>query len=140
MHKHKHDGQNGSVVVEFALVLPVLLMIVFGIIECSIALYDKTVITNASREAARAGIVLRSPKLSTSDIKKVATDYCGSNLISFGADPSLQVNVTTVGGAAFGTPLTVTVAYDYQGLALGSPLSALSSPITLSATTIMNNE
>ena len=45
---------RGSVVVEFALIFPLLLFIVFSIIECSLALYDKAVITNASREAARA--------------------------------------------------------------------------------------
>jgi len=136
----QQTSQSGSVAVEFALVLPLLLIIVFGIVEYSIALYDKTIITNASREAARAGIVLRSPKFSSDEIKKVATDYCTSNLITFGAATSPTVDITSSGGAAFGTPLTVTVAYVYQGLGLGSLLSSLSSPITLSATTIMNNE
>lgn len=137
---HRYNGQSGSVAVEFALVLPLLLAIVFGIIEYSIALYDKTVITNASREAARAGIVLKSPKLTSDEITKVATDYCASNLVTFGATTSPTVAVTTTGGAVFGTPLTVSVSYVYQGLGLGSLLSTLSSPITLTATTIMNNE
>ena len=43
--------------VEFALIFPLLLFIVFSIIECSLALYDKAVITNASRERLKAEIV-----------------------------------------------------------------------------------
>lgn len=45
---------------EFALIFPLLLFIVFGVIEFGTALYDKSVVTNASREAARAGVVLKS--------------------------------------------------------------------------------
>ena len=50
-------GNNGASAVEFAVVLP-LLVLPFGIIEFSLALYDKAMITNASREGARAGIGL----------------------------------------------------------------------------------
>lgn len=49
---------------EFALVLPVLLLILFGIIEFGLVMFDQAVITNASREGARAGIVLKTPSLS----------------------------------------------------------------------------
>ena len=63
--------QKGSVVVEFALIFPLLLFIVFSIIECSLALYDKAVITNASREAARAG--------SARARQVAAHDVCGNH-------------------------------------------------------------
>jgi Flp pilus assembly protein TadG len=36
-------------------------MLLFGIIEFGIILYDKAMITNASREGARAGIVYSEP-------------------------------------------------------------------------------
>ena len=49
--------QRGGAAVEFAIVLPVLVLLIFGMIEFSTLLYDKGVITNASREGARAGIV-----------------------------------------------------------------------------------
>ncbi len=55
----KIKSENGASAVEFALVLPLLLVLVFGIIEFSIFLYDKAVITNASREGAQAGDVAR---------------------------------------------------------------------------------
>ena len=49
--------EHGGSLVEFAIVMPLLFVILFGIIEFGILLYDKAMITNASREGARAGIV-----------------------------------------------------------------------------------
>jgi Flp pilus assembly protein TadG len=50
-------NQQGVAAVEFALILFPLVLLVFGTIEFSTLLYDKAMITNASREGARAGIV-----------------------------------------------------------------------------------
>ena len=55
----KAKRQEGASAVEFAIILPLLLILVFGIIEFSILFYDKAMITNASREGARVGIVYR---------------------------------------------------------------------------------
>ena len=55
----KIKSENGASAVEFALVMPLLFVLIFGIIEFGIFLYDKAVITNASREGARAGVVAR---------------------------------------------------------------------------------
>lgn len=131
---------KGSVAVEFALVLPLLLFLVFSIIECSFALYDKAVITNASREAARAGIVLRTPKLSKTQIATIASNYCQNNLISFAQNATPTVLVTDNGTNTFGTPLQVTVSYVYTGLGFGQLISALAGPMTMNASTTMNNE
>lgn len=131
--------QRGVAAVEFALVLPILLLIVFGIVEFGVALYDKAVITNASREGARAGVVLKSPKATASDIQNVVLNYTSSHLLTFGTQRTPTITTTGQGGT-FGTPLTVTVSYPYRGLALGQLAAALSGQITLSATTVMNNE
>ena len=84
--------------VELALVLPLFLVMVFGMVEFSLMLYDKAVITNASREAARAGIVASSPKLTMGQIQTVATNYCSTSLISLGAAAVPTVTVTGAGG------------------------------------------
>jgi hypothetical protein len=136
----KPHHNNGSVAVEFALVLPLLLFLVFSIIECSFALYDKAVITNASREAARAGIVLRTPKLTKTEIATIASNYCQNNLISFAQNASPTVLVTDNGTNTFGTPLQVSVSYVYTGLGFGQLISALAGPMTMNASTTMNNE
>ncbi len=54
----KFKSQRGAQIVEFALILPLLLAIMMLIIDFGFLVYNKAVITNASREAARAGTVL----------------------------------------------------------------------------------
>ena len=53
----KTKRQSGQALVELALVLPLLLILAFGIVEFGLLMYNKAVITNASREGARVGIV-----------------------------------------------------------------------------------
>lgn len=117
MNRRHWRKQRGVAVVEFALVLPLLLLILFGIVEFGLVMFDQAVITNASREGARAGIVLKSPKASTTDIQNVALNYCQTHLISLGSASKPTVAVPSGQGGSFGTPLTVTVTYKFTGLA-----------------------
>ena len=48
-------GERGVVAVEFALILPVFLLLVFGIADFGHAWYMQQTVTNASREGARYG-------------------------------------------------------------------------------------
>ena len=59
----KFASQKGAAMVEFALILIPLLLITFGIIEFGMFMYNQQVLTNASREGARAGIVASIPRL-----------------------------------------------------------------------------
>ncbi|WP_316881093.1 TadE/TadG family type IV pilus assembly protein [Ralstonia wenshanensis] len=140
VHLRNRRHQQGIVAVEFSLVLPVLLLLMFGIIEFGLAMYDKAVITNASREAARAGVVLKNPKMSTAQIQNVALNYCQNHLITLGSSSSPTVSVPSGQGGSFGTPLTVTVSYSYSGIALGAMIRPFTGPFQLAATTVMNNE
>lgn len=122
------------------MLLPLLLVITFGIIEFSIALYDKAVITNASREAARAGIVYASPQLTNTQIQTVATNYCSNYLISLGGTPTPTVTVSHPSGTTSGNPLTVTVSYGYTSLGMSAFLDPMPSLLSMTATTTMNYE
>lgn len=145
----KHKAQGGASAVEFALVLPIFLILVFAIIEFGAIFYNKSVITNASREAARAGVVLKTPKLNTGEVENIARRYCGQtvgadpgtplNLIGFSASNVFDVTATGAEGD-FGTPLTVTVEYQYNWLVLAPLIGLVAGPINLVATTVMNNE
>ena len=98
-------GQRGASAVEFAIVLPVLLLLLFGTIEFGVLFFNKAVITNASREGARRGVVwwtdsCRNLHLILLMFKirlkiqwiATATDY----LISFGAtNPSPTTTLDT---------------------------------------------
>ena len=59
MNKRNYRCQQGTSLVEFAFVAPFFLLLLFGIIEFSVILFDKATITNASREGARVGILFR---------------------------------------------------------------------------------
>src|SRR5579859_7007147 len=115
MKRVNEKKQRGTALVEFAIVLPLLLLLVMGIVELGIGLYDKAVITNASREGARAGVVLRSgwttPQIQTV-IQSAALLYSQANLLTFGAPSTAVLNPPPTGiNAGTGNPLTVTVSY-----------------------------
>jgi Flp pilus assembly protein TadG len=143
----KVNDKRGTSVAELAICLPLLLMIVFGIIEFGFILYDKAMITNASREGARAGIVFHHPgRISVADITDVVTDYCRDHLVSLG-NPSNAVEVAVVPGSDPGDPLTVTVTYRYTFLVLpnlralvSGSSGSLPGGITLTAQTVMRLE
>ncbi len=135
----KLKDQKGVAAVEFALVLPILVVLAFGIIEFSLALYDKAVITNASREGARAGIVFSVPPVTDAQIGDVVTTYCQNRMISLGSPNSVTTQVSGGGGTA-GEALTVQVDYQYTFLLLPGFISSLTSGINLSAVTVMRME
>jgi len=139
--KHCGQGQRGASAVEFALVLPLLVTFLVGVVDLSLALYNKWVLTQASWDAVRAGIVLRSPKLTAAEIAAVAVERSSPLLVTLGGSSTPTVAVTpTTGGGAFGTPLSVTVTFAYKGLLLGSLISPSTGTLTLSGSTSMNNE
>lgn len=159
--KQKFKKEAGSVAVEFALVLPLLLLILFGTVEFGIMMYDQAIITNAAREGARWGAVQSvglSHPISCSDpgistiqggnpascsgtgsgtACLVASNYGTNALISFGTAVANNPSVAVSCGA--GGTVNVTVSYSYQGLGLGI-LSAIQGTETLSSTAVMYYE
>jgi Flp pilus assembly protein TadG len=136
-------NERGVVALEFVLVLPFLLIILFGIIDTSLVLCDKAVITDAAGEAARAGVVLRALPLNQSQIQSVALSYAQNNLVTGGTATTPVVSVTPSGACASagsGNPIQVAITYTYQGLILGSALSSLTGPITVTAVAVKNCE
>lgn len=132
---------HGASAVEFSLMLLWLVPLVFGIVETSIALYDKAVITNASREAARAGVVMSKDRMADGEIRQVALDYCGNYLTSFSStNVSPTVAVQRPASPVSGDLLTVTVTYPYTAIILGRLYEKWKGPIELSATTVMAYE
>jgi Flp pilus assembly protein TadG len=134
--------ERGAAAVEFALTVVILLLLVFGIIEFGALVFDKHILTNASREGARAGIVMRTPRLSDNDIKAIVRGFAQEHMVSFRAsstlvfDPPISPTEPRAGNP-FGTELVVTVKYPFNFLLLsGFGLG----PITLKAETRMKME
>ncbi len=53
--------ERGSNLIEFALIAPVLLLIILGILDFGRAIYAYSVVANAAREGARYGIIHHDP-------------------------------------------------------------------------------
>ncbi len=134
----QRKNQKGVLAVEFAILLPVFVLLIFGVVEFSLALYDKAMLTNASREGARAGIVFRDPCVTVGEVQNVVTSYLGTHLITFGNAPDLSIEVGACGEP--GDRRTVTVSYTYEFLVLPNFINSLIGGITLTGVTIMRME
>lgn len=136
---YKLNNKEGTAAVEFAIIFPLLIVIAFGIIEFGILLYDKQIITNASREGARIGILYQTPRVSDSEIEAVVNKYCLDHLISFGANTSPITTIERTGYNS-GDDLTVTVKYQFNFLVLPGFVSSLAGGKILMAKTTMKME
>jgi Flp pilus assembly protein TadG len=129
--------QHGAAAIEFALLLPLLLLLLIGSIDMSLALYDKSVITNASREGARAGIVARNPQISEAEIRQVVQAYTQSTLLNLGAGNAAPTVSIEKGLLGTNPTLRVSVSYTFQGIGLGSLFSTLGQSWVLKSSTVM---
>jgi len=127
-------SESGASAVEFALLLPVLMMILFGIIEFGMALYRQAILTNASREGARLGIVQSAPPITTAMIDAAIDTY----LTSAGITPG-TVSRTIVAGGVTGTPVSVALTLPYTFVSLPG-LTGITPTINLNALTVMRHE
>jgi hypothetical protein len=139
------DDKRGTAAIEFAIILPLLVVFIFGIMEFGLVFYDKAMVTNASREAARAGIVYRDPPLTVAEMQSVVDSYCGGRLISFGGGPSPTTTVPSGECTNHGDELVINVAYQYEFLLLPDFLTAfftggMPGSIDISAVTRMRCE
>jgi len=137
--RSKIANQDGVAAVEFAIILPFLVILMFGIIEFSLVLYNQAMITNASRVGARDAVA------GFANINELVRNYCDSHLIELGGtDDTVSDGDITVapvslvdGGGKEG--VSVTVTFDYNFL-FASLIGLDNTSISLTAQTIMRNE
>lgn len=139
--------QKGGALVEFAIVLPLLVVLVIGIVEFGLLCYNKHVIANASREGARAAIVAGVDFLDDATIRTIVKNYCNPRLLDFSGNTidNDDIDLTDGDGNAvvrstlgFGDDFAVTIEYDY-GFLIPS-LFSLGNTTTITAKTLMKME
>ena len=136
----RKSAEGGVAAVEFALVLPLMILLLVGIVECGLLFYNQQVLTNASREGARAGIAYAT----TAKIRDTVERYCrrniqSSRLIRFDTDANPVITVTPdPPPSSYGQDLTVTVSWDYNFL--GPDLLGFGPNMQLTAQTVMKME
>lgn len=111
-------GQN---MVEFALILPIFMLVVVGLFDGAQAVFNYSTVANAAREGARQAIVDQTPTVVEDAVEEAA----------FGLDPS-RLTVILTPCFTLHCEYAVRVEYRYQPFFLG----AIFNPI-LSSTVAM---
>jgi Flp pilus assembly protein TadG len=127
--RHLRPGSTqkriGAAIVEFAVVAPILMVFILGIIEIGRLVMVAQVATNASREGARYAV---QGSASTSTIDAYLRTYLSSAGLSntgSGAGSAVTVSIETLSGATWaptgdpstasaGTPVRVTVSVNFN--------------------------
>src|SRR3990172_5448786 len=124
-HRYGEKKERGQSMVEFVLVVPIFLVLVFGIVDFGMGIHAWLTITSASREGARIGTVsassgeieakvrANSSSLDQSKLTVVTTNAQGTSGESVVVDVDYQYDLITplssvldlVGGSAVGTTL-----------------------------------
>ena len=122
-------GERGAAAVEFALILPVLLALVLGLIEFSLVFNSQISMTNAAREGARHMAIHNNQ----AEAKLKAVDAAESSTV----DPALDTSEVVISPSvcAKGETVTVTIEHD-QDLITGF-FPFLGDSITLTGQGVM---
>ena len=106
-------GEKGQALVEFALLVPIFLMLLFAIVDFGMGFHSWITVTNSAREGARLGAVAATEQQIIDRVHDTAT------LID--EDTNMDVLVTNAQGLP-GESVVVQVDYDYD---LITPLASL---------------
>ena len=146
----KSKSNRGQTIVEFAFIIVLLFILILGIMEFGIVLYDKSVLTDACREGARAGVVFKSDPttfaydpMTEAEIKTVIDNYAQSRLLTFGAPFDATTDVVVAWNPnppSHGSELDVRVNFTYTFLALPNLGDLGTGTLDLSAKSVMRME
>jgi len=136
-HRRFRRHQSGQAVVEFALVVPLLLILIIGVVELSRAWNARQVITNTAREALRAAVV-DDPTYTQADMHA----RIDQQLSLAALDPS-RAQVTFDGWkGGTGSLARIEISYRFDFDILGSLMEWASGKrtVTLRSQFVMRNE
>jgi Flp pilus assembly protein TadG len=95
------DGERGTSAIEFALVLPLLLLLLLALVQVGVLAHDQLVLTQASRAGAREAAVGPSAGAVDEAVRNAAVGLDGERL-----------RVEIVRAGARGSPVTVSLTYE----------------------------
>lgn len=136
-------SERGAELIEFALIFPLLLLLIVGMVDFGFMFQRFEVLTNAAREGARIAVL---PGYATADVQARVGNYVTSGGVpSAPGNPTVAVlSCSIAAGAA--TPLSgkrVSVTYSHSYLFLG-PIAAIFggnfSTVPITAVAIMRDE
>ena len=130
--RRKRNAPRGVAAVEFAIVAPVFLMIVLGIIEVGRAIMVQQVLINASRVGARRAVMLSSTQTAVVNSVTEFTSSVGVPTVTATVTPDPET-------AASGTAITVTTSVNFNNVNW-LPTPWFMGGKTLTSSTVMRKE
>jgi hypothetical protein len=142
----------GQALMEFALVLPILLLLVLGVIDFGRAWHTYQVVTDAAREGARLAVVMKTPVATQADVEAAVRDALARrNIPSGSATTAVTVDLVQpnpppptpiVWPGSRGDPAQVRIEQRFRFLFMGPFLGWATGreTITLSTTSVMRKE
>jgi Flp pilus assembly protein TadG len=143
--------RQGSTIVQVAIVLPVILMFLFGILEYSRYVMLLQVMTNAAREGCRYAVMHTDPVVigtttygsATSNVDTIITNILGgqtlsSQTINIYASDALGNNVGTWENASAGQSITVQITGNFNSIL--PKLLFMNNTIPITAEAVMRSE
>ena len=99
--------EDGAVAVEFAIVLPLLCLILFGIIQFGIAFSQFEVYTGAAREGARYAAVRCAPDSTTGCTSTLIQNKVNGAAVGYSVGPGTPTESIACSGSTIGQNVTV---------------------------------
>lgn len=124
-------NEKGQALVEFAIILPILLLLIMGILQFGLLINSYLALENSSREGARLGIVGCTDKDIQNIVMKTAPTL-NSNALTINITPS-------EGSRKSGDTLTINLTYNYN-LTIPIISTLFNNSVTLNAQTSMRIE
>ena len=136
------SAEGGNALIEFAIVLPLMLLILFGMIDFGLFFQRYQVVTNAAREGARIAVL---PGYEDDDVAlRVTTFLSAAGLTEPLLSPPTPVRTCEALGGKWIDVVSVTVEYPYSYSAIGTFVSyfgeAIFSRNSVKATALMRSE
>ena len=132
-------SERGAELIEFAIVAPILVFIIAGIIDFGMMFRTYEAVTNAAREGARVGVL---PGYADVDVQNRVDSYLAASGLS-GTHTTAVQNVAVATTAGTFTARAVTLNYTYQFAVLGvaAPLFGGNfGSVNLNAVSVMRTE
>lgn len=135
--RRRWGSRDGQAIVEFALVVPLVLLLIIGLVEFARAWNTQQVLTDAAREALRNSVVA-NPNF-TYDALLVQIDQA---LLRASLDPANAQVAVDGWKSGTGTPARIRIDYEYDFGLFGAFIGWASGDRTLALSTsfVMRNE
>lgn len=129
-NRRRRTDREGTVAVECAFVLPVLLTLMFGVWEVGRLFEFQQILTNAAREGARAaaGGTINGTPVTVATVQQLTRDYMTAAGVPSAAVSGATITVTNLSGHAWTNPSDAQPLDDFSvtvTIPAGAPFDSL---------------